>query len=239
MKIKLTLAFMVLSAVALIAQSTDPSTQLLLDHLKMDRDISGAGAPGQLTLEDWVKRTGKPVSLASNEGGWVDPEYDPSVSGTNKAAEMFLSRMFKENDIAVVATVERQISTLNTSKTKIVTDSLLTVNDVLHERHGIDVHPGDKVVVARSGGRIHIDDQLVQVSIVGFAPFITGKEYLLFLHRNQQSGSYQVSRDAAFFIEQNNITPLLTSPTHPARSYLTDKGSFFNKIRGKSAEVGQ
>ena len=230
----------VLSASLLCAQSLDPNTRLLLDHAKADRDLFGAGHLGGFSLEDQVKKSGSDIHFTSIEDNWIAPEATNStLVGTQKCADLYLGRMLKENDIAVIGTVNKQLSILNANKSKIVTDSLLDVNEVLHLRAGFNVQPGDQLIVTRPGGRMHIDGHQVQIDINGFSPFFSGKEYLLFLSKNQSTGSYTVQPDGAFLTNGNDIWALYTKGKHPAAPYLDNKQAFSEKIRNKSAEVSQ
>ena len=86
---------------------------------------------------------------------------------------------------------------------------------------------------------MHIDGHKVQVEINGFSPFITGKEYLLFLSKDRNTGSYTVEPDGAFLTSENSIGPLYTEAKHPAAPYLDSKRAFSEKIRSKAAEASQ
>lgn len=239
MRLKWTVGLLLTSCV-LRAQSLDQNTQLLLNHAKTDKDLFGAGRPGGFSIEDQVRRSNSDLRLSAIEEEWVPPEVaDQNLIGTANGADLFISRMVRENDIAVTGSISKQISIFNSNKSTIVTDSLLRVEDVLHARRGTAVQSGDLVVVTRRGGKMHIDNHEVRIDVNGFPAFVTGQEYLLFLSLNPGTGSFTVQADGAFLIEGSSLKALSTIRKHPATPYLQNEQTFLEMIRTKSAEVAR
>ena len=224
-----------LSSCIAIAQSSAPDSGLLLSHVQRDRDMFGAGRPGVQSLEYQVKKNNSDLRLQIIEDGLIPSEIaDPTLRGMANGANLYLQRMVRENDIAVIGTVTQQISTFNTNKTKIVTDTLVRIEEVLYAPQGIHLKPGDNLVATRLGGRIQIDGHEVQVEVSGFTPFVSGNEYLLFLKSNKGTGSYNVRPDGSFLIGGRDIRPLLvTGIQHPATPFLQDAQTFAEMIRAE------
>lgn len=233
---------LVLAVAALCAQFPDQNTQLLLDHAKADRDLFGRG--GTITLEDQLNMAGGSclrLSMIEDRMLYAD-NGNPQMLGTPEGAEMFLDRQLKESDIVVTGKIVQQISILNTTRTKIVTDSLLIVDDVLHAKPEFNVQPGSSVVIARPGGRMHINQGEVVEQQSDFAEFAVGRAYLVFLHRNGRPNaeSYGLEPDDAFLLdEKDSFWSLNTKRLHPAAAYLGNGISFLQRIRDKAAEVNQ
>lgn len=227
-----------LAVCAVGAQTLDPSTQLLLDHAKADKDLFGAGVPGGFSLEEQVQKTNSGIQMLRTEDGWIHPEEsDPKVAGTAKSANAFLSRELDESDLVVTGKIVRQISILNTYKSSIVTDSLLQVDELLYAKPGFDVRPGDQLVVARPGGRVHIQGHPVRIETNDFPPFFVGASYVLFLQQSKVTDSYLVQHDGALFVNGNSIRSLNTARKHPVAAYLNNTQGFLETVRNKVAEV--
>jgi hypothetical protein len=230
--------FYVLAVCALSAQTLDPSTQLLLDHAKADKDLFGAGVPGGFSLEEQVQKTNTDIQMFRTEDGWVHPEEsDPKVAGTAKAADTFLSRALRESDVVVTGKVVQQISTFNTYKSNIVTDSLFLVDQVLCTRPGFGVQPGGLLVVARPGGRMHIHGHSVRIETIDFPSFAAGATYVLFLQQSKRTDSYLVQHDGAFFVKGDSIWSLYSNEKHPVAAYLGNTQGFLEAVRNKAGEV--
>lgn len=226
-----------LCASTILAQSLNPGTELLLQHAKADKDIFGAGSPNGFSLEDQVRRTNSDIQLQSREDEWIPEERsDRKLSGTRKSADIFVKRMVAENDIAIIGMVDQQISILNSHKSKIVTDSLITITDVLHQKSGFDLKPGDRIVVSRPGGEVHIDNHRVRIQTADFPPFVVATQYLLFLTRNKSTGSYLIRPDGAFLIHADTISPLSEKGKYSAALYLDSATGFLNRIRIQVSE---
>jgi hypothetical protein len=224
---------LILLASAVFAQTLDRDTQLLVDHLDADKDIFGAGSPSRLqlgrSLEDQVRKGY--LSWVVFEDEMLPDFADPKLAGTEKAAEMFLETSFAYSDIVVVVDLKKQLSIFNTNKTEVVTDSLFRIRDILYNKRKFDLRPGDKIVVTRLGGSVNVDNRVVEVHIDGFPTFDVGGNYLLFLHKTEISGSYEIGRYDAFVIDGTSIYPLAKLKFHPAAPFLTSSSSFFEKIR--------
>jgi hypothetical protein len=227
---------------ALAAQTPSQDARLISDQIRADRDIFGAGSPNP----NWPNLTDRAHSATSNltvvESGipWLYPEEsDPALRGTQKGADLYVSRAISNCKIAVIGTVTDQVSSFNSNKTRIVTDSLVEIDEVVQAKSGFDVRPGSKIVVARSGGTMEVDGRQVRVLEEGFPPFVTGSKYLLLLYLNPKSGSYSVHQTDAFLIEGQTVRPVYEKGVHPAAAYLKDTQSLIEALRNSAAEVGK
>jgi hypothetical protein len=191
------------------------------------------------SLVDRVKATNSDLHLSVTEDRWVTEDFDPNELGTQASSNKYLARMLRENDLVVLATVDRQLSLFNDSENKIVTDSLLSIDAILAKGPKIKETPGDKVVVSRLGGRMHVDGHIVTMDVNGFQGFITGKRYLLFLQEDPKTRSFIVQREGALLIDGNSLHPLATAIKHPAQPYLDDASHLFQVIRDKALEVAR
>jgi hypothetical protein len=235
MRLRLSI-FYVLAACALSAQTLDPSTQLLLDHVKADKDLFGAGVPGGFSLEEQVQKTNSGFQMVITEEGWVHPEEsNPKLAGTTQAADAFLLRALRESDLVVTGKVVHQLSILNSYKSLIVTDSLFQVDGTLHAKLGFDVQPGDQLVVARLGGRVHIQGHPVRIDTNDFLPFAEGADYVLFLQQSKITDSYLVQDDGALFVNGDSIRSLYTTRKHPVAAYLSSAQGFLEAVRNSVA----
>jgi hypothetical protein len=229
-----------LAACGLGAQTLDSNSQLLLDRAKADRDIFGTGRANGFSLETQVQRTDSDINLRIDEHKWIEKdESDPALIGTKDGADMYLRRTLRASDLVVTGKVLNQISVLNTNKTKIVTDSLVRVDDVLYSKQAFDFAPGSTLVIARSGGRVHINGHTVTVQIDQFPLFASGGSYVFFLRKSQFSDSFLIESEDAFDLNGNSVRAVRKNPSHPADAYLNDKGSFLTAVRKMGAEVGQ
>lgn len=229
-----------LVACSLAAQTIDSNSQFLLDRAKVDRDIFGTGRPDGFSLETQVQRNNSDIQLRINEHKWIErDESDPMLIGTKSGADMFLRRTLGTSDVAVIARVLNQVSILNTNKSKIVTDYLVQVDDVLFSKQAFDFRPGNTLVIARLGGRTHINGHTVDIQIDHFPPFITGGTYVFFLQKSQFSEKFLVDSESALSLDSSGIHAVRSGRKHPADAYLNDKVTFLESVRKIGAEVGR
>jgi hypothetical protein len=232
--------YLVLAACGLGAQTLDSNSQFLLDRAKADRDIFGAGRADGFSLETQVQKSNSDIQLRIHEHKWIESdESDPELIGTERGADLYLRRTIRASDIVVSGRVLQQISILNTNQSKIVTDSLVQVEDVLYSKQAFDFQTGSTLVIARLGGRAHINGHAVSIQVDHFPPFITGGSYLFFLHKSPTSDSFLVESEDAFDLNSNGIHAVRNGQAHPAVAFLKDKGAFVDAVRKAGAEAGR
>jgi hypothetical protein len=212
----------------------------ILDQANADRDTFGVGSPNPNlpTLEDRVRKANSDLTLAQSGIPWLPPEEsDPALLGTKAGADLYLARVLKTNDVAVVGRITQETSVFNSSKKGMVTDSLLHVEEVIHAKPGFNLQPGSELFITRPGGTMQVDGHQIKIVDDGFPQFVVGSRYLLFLVLRPTTGSYSARGVDAFLIDGDYVHGQGDKAVHPAAAYMDNTRVLLDAVRNRAAEV--
>jgi hypothetical protein len=212
----------------------------LVDQANADRDTFGAGSsnPNLPTLEDRVRNANSDLTLAQSGIPWLPPEEsDPALLGTRQGADLYLARVLKTSDVAVVGRIAQETSVFNSSKKGMVTDSLLLVDEVIHAKRGLNLQPGSELFITRPGGTMQVDGHQIKIVDDGFPQLVVGSRYLLFLVLRPTTGSYSARAMDAFLIDGDDDRAQRNKGVHPAAAYMSNTQVFVAAVRRRAAEA--
>lgn len=131
---------------------------------------------------------------------------------------------------AVVHVAVRSVdSFLSSDGLDILTDYRATVVDVLKESSAAPIAPGDIVTIRRDGGSVSIGGRNVVSNEIGFAPFESGREYVLFLKTDAgQPFAMLAGPQSAYRIHEGMIAAMI-EPANGASDVRT--ASFVTLVR--------
>lgn len=102
-----------------------------------------------------------------------------------------ITKLTCDSDAVVVGEVKSKSSQLTEDQDFIFTDYELSVEDVIKNNPSDPVAPHTEITVTNPGGRIQINNRIVEATVLSFPPLVVGKRYLLFLKSTSIAGGYR------------------------------------------------
>lgn len=220
------------SALAAAQQTPDPA---LLEHLQQDQRLFDESPQRTPTLEDRVLKSASSLHLVEFACRYIPPEFKPERLGTRAAAESFLAQMLQGSDVVLVGSLAEQVSALSEDKHSVFTEAGFRVDAVLAQKQGGQVQAGERVYVAREGGRLLLAGHALSLDLADFPALRVGQTYLLFLHKAEHSDSYQVSAEEVFWCHDGALESIFHP--HPVPAYWKGWDRFVQIVRDRGTAL--
>lgn len=161
----------------------------------------------------YANRHGKKLSEINHPDGigiYIGPgSVAHSTSEPTITANQFLEKLSCLADVVVNGTVKNKASHLSDDETFVYTEYDFEVKKIVKNNSKSPIVNNQNISVARPGGFIKIDQQLIKFDDGSYEPLKLNKEYLLFLKFVPTTNGYIVaSPQGDFALEDNNFRSL-------------------------------
>ena len=102
-----------------------------------------------------------------------------------------ITKLTCDSDAVVVGEVKSKSSQLTEDQDFIFTDYELSVEDVIKNNPSDPVAPHTEITVSNPGGKIQLNNRIVEAKVLSFPALVVGKRYLLFLKSTSIAGGYR------------------------------------------------
>lgn len=151
-----------------------------------------------------------------------------NIGGASKDPNAWLQELVVNSDAVVIGRPYNRISSLTAGKTFVFSDYELAVESVLKDKTG-RISNSSQIVVSRPGGVVTYEEKSFRAIDPEFHLFKIGELYLLFLFRLPETGTYMVSAERAYHLQNGNVSSAKTNPDHALQSARQD--DFISSIK--------
>lgn len=117
--------------------------------------------------------------------------------------KLYADRVCK-SDTVVMGAINAQLSHPTASNTGIYTDYSFLIENILHSKPGIPIHPHNAIVVTRPGGSLQTAQGMISMEIKDYPNLEQRKRHLLFLNRVKASGGFHPYDGWSTLVESTN-----------------------------------
>jgi hypothetical protein len=152
----------------------------------------------------YPNREGKRLGEERQLGGLGIYIGAPSVPGSASMSTddqaLFLPKLICQASLVVIGTPKLKISHLSADETFVFSSYDFETKEVLKNNSEAPIDKGAVVNIARPGGFIKIDDQLIRFDDARYQSLHPGEEYLLFLKHAPRANGYVVAAPEGDFV---------------------------------------
>ncbi len=117
-----------------------------------------------------------------------------------------ITKLTCEADAVVVGEVSSKSSQLTEDQDFIFTDYELKVEEVIKNNASDQMTPRGEITVTGPGGKIQINNRIVEAIDLSFPPLIVGERYLLFLKSTSIADGYKaVNKESRFHLTDDGV----------------------------------
>jgi hypothetical protein len=149
----------------------------------------------------------------------------------SQTPEEYFGKLANASDAIIRGRVVQKASQITEDDTFIFTDYDVEVTEVFKDNTTSPLATGRNIVVTRPGGKIVVDEIIVEVTDAHFLPLpVDRNDVILFLHYIPETGAYRATRDTGSFQLVGEILRPLTGLRFPP-GVLQDSNSFLQTVR--------
>ena len=177
------------------------------------------------TIHDLIEQArGKSKIIRTGVFPGLGPRLEP------KTAENYFGELTLASDVVILGTVIKKASQITEDNTFIFTDYTISILEVLKNNLTAPLDVGAMITVTRPGGKILVNDIIVQAIDESFEPLpFNNHKVLLFLNFIPETASYKATRDTGSLeLDGSSIRPL---GGNLPPGVLTDEKSLLTRIR--------
>lgn len=128
------------------------------------------------------------------------------------------------SDAIVIGTIKEKItSQLTEDEDFLFSEYGVVVEDVIKNNPNAPITLGSAISVIRPGGKVKLNDKIINAVVHSFRPFLEGDRYLLYLKYIPETHSYQAFTNASFLIEGEVVkTPKMRLTEHNKQAFITE-----------------
>ncbi len=142
------------------------------------------------------------------------PNEERSLHGNQRREAVSLIRELTFNsDAVVLGTPVLRRSALTASHHFVFSDYEFRVDSIYVDRKKM-IGGARSIIVSRAGGQTVLNGNSIRAIETDFPLFHLGEQYIFFLNRNDDSGSYSVRSSAAFHVEGETVESARSHPNH-------------------------
>jgi len=142
-------------------------------------------------------------------GFWGEHETIFLPETAKESVNQFFSRLVCNADAVVTGIAKSKSSHMSDDETFIFSTYELLVDEVLKNNAASPIENGDVIEVARSGGVVKLDEQLIKLEDYSFEPLKVRSRYFLFLRYVPKAGGYvPVGSEGDFKVEGDSYKKL-------------------------------
>ena len=141
-------------------------------------------------------------------------------------------------DAVVVGEVKSKSSQLTEDQDFIFTDYELQVEEVIKNNASDPIAPNTEITVSNPGGKIQLNNRIVEAKDLSFPPLVVGERYLLFLKSTSIAGGYKaVNKESRFHLTNDSVETIpiphrrINEPNRSKPKILGQAATFFTQIR--------
>lgn len=191
-------------------------------HSKLYKEYRRDKKIPELTIEhpfDFGITIGTP--LPAGEPGVSQPTFSDRIT-----------TLACDSDAIVVGEVKSKASQLTEDQDFIFTDYEVLVEEVIKNNATDPIVQNTEISITNPGGRIRLNNRIVEARDMSFPPMIIGGRYLLFLKSTSISGGYKaVNKESRFHITDSNVQTLANDKTSAQRKNLGQTSTFLMQVR--------
>jgi hypothetical protein len=174
--------------------------------------------------------------IAHPEGKVLAVDFEIGLGPTprsmkSETPEEYFGKLANESDAIIRGRVIQKVSQITEDDTFIFTDYDVEVMEVFKDNAASPLATGRNIAVTRPGGKIVVDEIIMQVTDHLFLPLpVSNKNVILFLNYIPETGAYQATRDTGSFqLDGETLRPL--TELHFPPGVLRDSNSFLKILR--------
>ncbi|HKS29912.1 MAG TPA: hypothetical protein VJS44_18960 [Pyrinomonadaceae bacterium] len=209
----LSAVFIALVLAMLGVQANQKQSGLSSSTQKKIKDIKAPATGKQRTHSKLLRQsTGPKISdlTAKGAGDIVLTVDEPFVISTTSSGQQSLPSIETQvcnADAVVVGTLTDSSPQLTEDESFLFTEYTMSAEEVIKNNSKSPIQL-DSISVVRDGGIGQFNGRTIVAKIEGFAPFIEGKRYLLFLRFIPDTGSYLAYANGSFELKKTSVIPL-------------------------------
>ena len=117
-----------------------------------------------------------------------------------------ITKLSCDADAIVVGEITSKSSQLTEDQDFIFTDYELKVEEVIKNNASDQITPKAEITVTGPGGKIQLNNRIVEAIDLSFPPLIVGERYLLFLKSTSIAGGYKaVNKESRFHLTNDGV----------------------------------
>lgn len=137
--------------------------------------------------------------------------------------EEFLKQNNCKADTIVVGKITAKTSQLTEDLTSVFTDYDFVVSDILRDNLSLNIKPPESILITRAGGKVEVDNRIIDYIIKSKKRLILEKKYLIFLNYLSESKSFKIVEPEGVFEISGNEFTRFSDNNSPYK--ITDKSS--------------
>lgn len=140
-------------------------------------------------------------------------------------------------DAIVVGEVKSKSSQLTEDQDFIFTDYELNVEEVIKNNASDPIAPNTEITVSNPGGKIQLNNRIVEARALSFPPLVVGERYLLFLKSTSIAGGYKaVNKESRFHLTNDGVQTIpiphrRNAKNKPKPEILSQAPTFLTQVR--------
>src|SRR5215475_6770165 len=120
-----------------------------------------------------------------------------------------ITKLSCDSDAIVMGEVTSKSSQLTEDQDFIFTDYELKVEEVIKNNASYQITPKAEITVTGPGGKIQLNNRIVEAIDLSFPPLIVGERYLLFLKSTSVAGGYKaVNKESRFHLTDGSVAKI-------------------------------
>jgi|SRR5262245_6918458 len=120
-----------------------------------------------------------------------------------------ITKLTCDSDAIVVGEVKSKSSQLTEDQDFIFTDYELNVEEVIKNNAPDPVTPSTEITVSTPGGKIQLNNRIVEATDLSLPPLVIGERYLLFLKSTSIAGGYKaVNKESRFHLTDGSVAKI-------------------------------
>jgi hypothetical protein len=123
----------------------------------------------------------------------IGSPYKIDTSNSSISQEYYFQRVTCQSDTVLVAKVISKASQLSEDKKSVFTDYELQVKNIVKNNPELKLQTDDLVILTRSGGKVKLNNRVIEVIDESYKPLHINGEYLFFLNYLVDSDSFRAS----------------------------------------------
>jgi len=164
-----------------------------------------------------------------------------SCAAPDPENELSVKLATQKSDLVVIGRVTRNISSLTTSESFVITDSEFVIDEVWKDSSvsepSLSHLIGKEITIVTKGGVVRSDGHTIRVTPPNMAPLVRGDRYLFFLRYVPSSESYVPVGLDGYDVTQNQVQPIHKTEEMPAAALASNSTLFLQALHASSAKA--